>query len=357
MPAVVDCTVSRPSLQDDDAFETDRHSYMSMDSPAVQKSLLGLFNKRGYNIQASPRTNMYSPATGETNNNSFGSTASWSSNSNSVLSFREPVHGQAPIHIAIRRGDIRVLEALVRSDETLELEDDHGNTPLHFAVGTSRRISSSVAYHMVSLLVAAGANVHARNNKGFTPIVVHLMTLRKDDPTILKMLLHEGADVESEIEGESLLHVAVAQQMPTVASVLVAYGANINTTNNVGLPLSKVASSSALTSILAHLTHAQPYVPIQRQHQCMDCGRHLTQRAKCWRWLRFLFKNEAQNCYHCGWLFCSKCTGPAPVRDALPASFARHDDNESGDYRNKNVVCCRICANLLKERLGKRHQL
>ncbi|OQR81333.1 myosin-like protein [Achlya hypogyna] len=339
----------------EDADFEPRHSGMSMDSPAVQKSLLGLFNKRGYNLQASPRTPhaLYSPA--KDPNASFGSTASWSSNSNSVLSFREPVHGQAPIHIAIRRGDLKVLEALVRSDETLELEDDHGNTPLHFAVGTSRRISSSVAYHMVSLLLAAGANVHAINGKGFTPIVVHLMTLRKDDPTILKMLLHEGAEVESEIQGESLLHVAVAQQMPIVAATLVSYGANINTTNTVGLPLSKVASAAALTSILAHLTHAQPYVPIQRQHQCMDCGRRLTQRGKAWRWLRFLFKSEARNCYHCGWLFCSSCTALAPVRDALPASFDRRED--VGDYRNKNVLCCRVCANLLKERLGKRRQL
>ncbi|OQR92376.1 myosin [Thraustotheca clavata] len=334
-------------MSEDDGLENERHSYMSMDSPAVQKSLLGLFNKRGYNIQASPR--MMSPAR---ENSSFGSTASLSSNSNSVLSFREPIHGQAPIHIAIRRGDIKVLEALVRSEETLELDDDHGNTPLHFAVGTSRRISSSVAYHMVSLLLEAGANVHARNNKGHTPIIVHMMTMRKDDPTIVKMLLHEGADVESEIEGESLLQVAVAQHMPTVASVLVSYGANINSVNRVGLPLAKVASASALTSILSHLTHAQPYISIAQQHQCMDCGRRLTKRPKMWKWLRFFFKNEADNCYHCGWLFCSACTSTVPVRDALPPNFDRQDDK--GDYRNKNITCCRMCANILKERLGKR---
>ncbi|KAF0720561.1 Aste57867_201 [Aphanomyces stellatus] len=348
-------SASNVVIHEDEVPEEDdepRRNSMSMEDPTVQKSLFEMFNKRGYNLISPSHSTV---------NCSFTSTASTSS----VISFREPVHGQTPIHIAIRRGDVKVVEALLRSDTDLtDMRDDHGNTPLHFAVGTSRRIPLTNAVRMVAMLLHGGANVHAVNNKGRSPIMVHLLTIQKDDASILTMLLDEGANVNTEIDRVTLLHVAASNNLPIVASTLVSHGAHLHTTNELGLYLHQYATTSMLVSILAHIKVARPYVTVDMHHQCSDC-RRVVKPARVNVFFRWLFrtKSEATNCFHCGWIYCHHCTAMGPWKDALPSTFHRdeNDDINAGFRRNKapskqmfkNIRCCRICTQILKERLAK----
>ncbi|KAG9400836.1 hypothetical protein AC1031_010275 [Aphanomyces cochlioides] len=356
VPAPMPRRLSASGAPEDDhddeirTIEMDSPSARSMGDPAVQKSLFEMFNKRGYNLQ--------SPSGSSAVNFSFTSTASTSS----VISFREPVHGQTPIHIAIRRGDVQVVEALLKNDADLtDIRDDHGNTPLHFAVGTSRRIPLAKAIRMVALLLNAGANATTVNNFGRTPIMVHLLTAQRDDPTILTMLIAVGGNVNSEVDRVPLLHIAATNNLLSLASTLVAHGADIHATNQHGLYLHQVASPSMLVSIIAHITEASPYIPTDSVHHCMDCGRVVKRKVvNPFGWL-FRTKSQATNCFHCGWIFCSVCTTLHPLKDALPPTFHRDEPFEKkrtfNDKRFKNIRCCRTCTQILRERLSKRTSL
>ncbi|RHY37301.1 hypothetical protein DYB38_009645 [Aphanomyces astaci] len=351
-----------------------RSSSLSMDDPTVQKSLFDMFNKRGYNL-ISPSNSMVNG-----NNDSFSSTAS--SSMSSVIGFREPLHGQTPIHIAIRRGDVHVVEALLKSGDAdvLQMRDDHGNTPLHFAVGTSsRRMSVSIATRMVALLLDAGASVHAVNHKGLSPIMVHLLTVRKDDPSILAMLLKHGSNANACVDRVPLLHLAVAAKLPMFTATLIRHGAHLHATNDLGQFLREVAPMNMLVTMLAHLTSAPSFLPLDAHSQCMDCRRHIKPAKRqnlpiLFRW--FFFRStstQATHCFHCGWIYCSSCTTVQPVRDGLPSSCRRSEAEEEEDRLSRplnkrlplsrrppvdmkkdvSIRVCRICANLLKERLVK----
>ncbi|KAI5701529.1 hypothetical protein M8J75_010599 [Diaphorina citri] len=66
------------------------------------------------------------------------------------------------LHRAVFSNNIRELSALIRSKDVSE-RDKHGNTPLHLAVMLGRK-------ECVQLLLAHGAPVKVKNNKGWSPL-------------------------------------------------------------------------------------------------------------------------------------------------------------------------------------------
>ena len=80
-------------------------------------------------------------------------------------------NGQAPLHLAIahyRENVARVAELLEGgADPSLRTED--GDTPLHLAAGAAPWPDSSIG-SVAGMLVAAGADVNARNGRGETPV-------------------------------------------------------------------------------------------------------------------------------------------------------------------------------------------
>lgn len=80
-------------------------------------------------------------------------------------------NGKAPLHLAIghyQENVARVVELLeAGADPSLRTED--GDTPLHLAAGAAPWPDSSIA-SVVEMLVAAGADVNARNGRGETPV-------------------------------------------------------------------------------------------------------------------------------------------------------------------------------------------
>src|ERR1700678_1214299 len=69
-----------------------------------------------------------------------------------------------PIHDAARKGDVKKVQALLQSDpKLLNDKDNLGDTPLHVAALHGQ-------LNVVQALVAAGADVNAKNNYApFTP--------------------------------------------------------------------------------------------------------------------------------------------------------------------------------------------
>jgi ankyrin repeat protein len=166
---------------------------------------------------------------------------------------------------AIRTNDLTVLRALVKASGVnlpgVNLKDQRGSTPLHYA-------ASSGSVESVRVLLAAGADVNARNDFDATPLLwsaiepekVRLLVAKAADvnakskmgrtavwiaaandgsSATVKFLLDHGA----KLDGTELLAATAANDMATVR-LLLEKGAAVNVKNPVGLtPLMNAASN------------------------------------------------------------------------------------------------------------------
>lgn len=307
------------------------------------KSFTGILNKRGYNLEDANAS--------DSNSVSILSTTSLNSNFSSIIaSLREPIHGQTSLHLACRKGDHQVVDALIRNEcitQLIDLTDNNGNTALHFAVSALRYRKSE---EIVQKLLDAGASVHARNSKSLTPIAVHILTLKVDNAVILVKLLKKGAAVETEIEGDSILHVAVRRQLKCVASTLVEYGASFISLNHLGLMAFEIASVPVRQAMLSSIVSIQPFLSINQRFKCMRCNRELLTRIRrvslaLNRLLRLPVRDHKHNCYRCGLIYCGKCVWCRRLTLGIPIFLQRAES----DAKLCKLPICSFCDATLWE--------
>ena len=113
-------------------------------------------------------------------------------------------------------------------------------TPLHAA---AQKDASATA----EVLLQQGANVNAKNNKGFTPL--HATALA-DASATAEVLLQQGANVHAkDNEGGTPLHAAAQKDASATAEVLLQQGANVHAKTNEGhTPLYFAAGFAAARS-------------------------------------------------------------------------------------------------------------
>nr|CCA25407.1 myosinlike protein putative [Albugo laibachii Nc14] len=307
------------------------------------KSFTGILNKRGYNLEDAN--------TSDSNSVSILSTTSLNSNISSIIaSLREPIHGQTSLHLACRKGDLQVVDALIRNDciaQLVHLMDNNGNTALHFAVSALRYRQSE---EIVQKLLDADASIHAQNNKSLTPIAVHILTLKSDNAVILVKLLEKGAAVETEIEGDSILHLAVRRQLKCVASTLVKYGASYISLNRFGLMAFKMASVPVRQAMISSIVSIQPFLPMSQRAKCMRCNREVMTHIRraslaITRLLRLPMRDHKHNCYRCGLIYCGKCLRIRRLTLGIPIFLQRAEM----DAQLSKLPICSFCDSILWE--------
>ncbi|KAG1692713.1 hypothetical protein DVH05_025191 [Phytophthora capsici] len=312
------------------------------------KSMLGLLNKRGYNVRDSAlETSITSSSASFTRSSSI--TSSGSTISSVLLALREPNHGQTPLHIAVRKGDTQIMDALLEHEsieELLDAPDFNGNTALHFAAGNWRQ---PMCLAITERLLQAGASVDIQNKRGLTPLAVHMLTLKIDNPTLILKLLEAGANPNTEAEGVAVLHLAARRDLPIISGVLVAFGASMLSLNTDGLMCYEVAPNRVKQFMIRSINKAPAYLPMTQRSTCMRCkSPALITPKKAFgnmmkRVLGMHMRTHQCNCYHCGMLFCSQCLKPSRAVSAIP--FVRDDDDP--DDKTKS---CRLCEAVLIER-------
>ncbi|KAJ0400293.1 hypothetical protein P43SY_006133 [Pythium insidiosum] len=334
-----------------------------------QKNFVGMLNKRGYNVRdfaSRDSTGSIASLSGwglgslnnlndssETSTSSITSTTS--SMSSVILGLREPNHGQGPLHIAVRKGDLQVLDALLDTEcaeDIVNLQDNNGNTALHFAAGSWRRPQCAA---IVSRLLATGADVRIKNKRGLTPIAVYMLTIKIDNAPIVARLLEHGSDPDTELDGEAMLFTALRRNLAAIVSALVAFGASLSSLNQDGLMCYEVATPRLRRIMIRSIRKAPPFLPPTQRSKCMRCsGALLSPKRVVSNFLKRILgmriTNHQSNCYHCGLLFCSQCLKPTQVADALPPGFARSRIDDLA-----NVKTCPLCEAALKERQQKMH--
>src|SRR4051812_31388978 len=132
------------------------------------------------------------------------------------------------LHFAAQSGDVEAIVRLVAAGADVNARDEHGNTPLKYA-------SCEPVPAAVHKLIELGADVNLGDHRGFTPL--HGAAAHGFYAEAIEMaeaLLASGADVnaQSREHGFVPLHEATGAEM---IRLLVLRGADPNIPNNAGL--------------------------------------------------------------------------------------------------------------------------
>ena len=116
------------------------------------------------------------------------------------------------------------------------------HTSLHVAAGKGQPAA-------IEALAAAGADLHAKDDYGYTPLHV---AAGKGQPAAIEALATAGADVNEKTSGGAPLHVAAGKGQPAAIKALVAAGADVNEKGGYGLtPLHFAAGKGQPAAIKA----------------------------------------------------------------------------------------------------------
>jgi hypothetical protein len=141
----------------------------------------------------------------------------------------EKLNPQVPLHLAARAGDIERVKLLISKGADVNAKDGRGFTPLHQACFT--RLGRAVA----ELLIAQGANMNAKItdvNDGRTPL--HVAAWSGNVP-VAELLIAKGVDIDAkENNGGTPLHRACLHSHKVVVELLLAKGADLNVKDNKG---------------------------------------------------------------------------------------------------------------------------
>ncbi len=90
------------------------------------------------------------------------------------------------LHLAVREGDIAMLNSLLKNVEKIDKNDENGQTALHVAAEAGQTAA-------VKLLIEKGANINAKDKYNQTPL--HLATTVGHTGTV-KLLLDNDAKTD-----------------------------------------------------------------------------------------------------------------------------------------------------------------
>ncbi len=184
--------------------------------------------------------------------------------------------GLAPLHIAARKGNLRVVQALLSGSQTnVNIQsktgetplcytdspviascllarranpnkgDKAGNTPLHRAILTEN-------WELADILLQKGADINIENDDGFTPINV------AQSVEAVQYLLDHGADpTRSDEGGNTILHKAAMNgDCAMIKALLSSRKIDVNVVNENGnTPLNFTCSAEAAKLLLSHLAN------------------------------------------------------------------------------------------------------
>jgi len=140
------------------------------------------------------------------------------------------IYNVSPLHWAARGGSVEVASLLISHGESVSATDSRGETPLFWAVGNGK-------VKAAELLIKNGADVNATNNFGGTPLLTSAR--ETESPEQMKLLIAAGANVNArDSEGENGLHKLAWFGYPKTnvetARILLEAGADLRVKNSDG---------------------------------------------------------------------------------------------------------------------------
>ena len=126
-------------------------------------------------------------------------------------------YGNTPLHKAVVIENLEAISDLLAAGADLEARNQNGLTPLHYAaIGGD--------FEVISTLLAAGADLEARDQDGLTPL--HYAA-SGGSPEVITTLLAAGADLRAQAQVDvTPLHIAASGGSPEAITTLLAAGAD-----------------------------------------------------------------------------------------------------------------------------------
>ncbi|KAG2779196.1 hypothetical protein PC116_g2652 [Phytophthora cactorum] len=255
---------------------------------------------------------------------------------NTDFTERDPVHGQSAMHIAVRFGQLHAVQLLCGKKTRgllIDAVDNRQNTPLHLAAAKSRRITKYLLEH--------GADGSRVNNRNQTPLAVHIVTTKRDDPLITEMLLQHKTDPNSALGNSTLLHKAVDLKLFEIASRLVRHGGRLDSKDAQGCMVFEKVDRKVLRQLCGKIAYPPVWVPNMERKGCMICLRNFS---------RLGVGVRRHHCRHCGRLICGRCSHVSVESEAFPSSFIGHIDRNASDERSNLKRVCKTCSSVFDER-------
>ncbi len=141
---------------------------------------------------------------------------------------------------------LEIVAALIDAGADVNVKDNEGNTPLHFAMKRMvgrEKLPVQTYEAIIRLLLEKKADIRAINLSGATPL--HTAAAFRADPAGVELLVQAGADVNAKAlasyGGWTPLHGAAARNSAGIVAVLLKYGADRTATDAKGLTALQVA--------------------------------------------------------------------------------------------------------------------
>lgn len=152
---------------------------------------------------------------------------------------------------ASRDVNIKLMKELIRHGANVNAREDKGWTPLMCA---SCHINGNI--EIVKILIEAGANVNARDGEGWTPLMIasHFGQIE-----IIRVLLESGADINSIRDNKTILSTASFEGHIDVVKVLLESGADVNSCCGCALVWAVIKNHKKIVLLLLE-NGANPYI-------------------------------------------------------------------------------------------------
>ena len=203
------------------------------------------------------------------------------------------VDGNRPLHMACKRGHARTVELMMSHGADTSAENKYRQTPLHIAADgwndcpeiceillkhhseiNARDVDGNRPLHIackrghaktVELMVFKGADTHAVNKHGQTPL--HTAANREIDcPKLCEILLKHDAKIDAvDVDGSQPLHLACKHGHTKTVNLLLSHRADVRAISDHG--------HSPLLLISKHITGSQRGVDSEGNHAL-----HITSR-------------------------------------------------------------------------------
>ncbi len=136
--------------------------------------------------------------------------------------------GSTLLHLVAEKFDYSFAEFLLKNGADPNQKNRLGQTPLHIAASEGER-------SFVELLLANKADINARDDQGNTPISAAIQISFPGEGYVEVFLKHPDLNPSAvNADGQSLVHLALAQNFPDFARELIRLGADVNTADAKG---------------------------------------------------------------------------------------------------------------------------
>lgn len=126
------------------------------------------------------------------------------------LNVQENVNGMAPIHIAVIKGSIKIIDKLIKLGCDINIQDFYGNTPIHYAI-LEKRIN------IISLFENLNVDYNLENINGNLPL--HTILEKKVKIPIENILSKSNINIQNN-KGNTCMHLLVQQNWQTYSKIL-----------------------------------------------------------------------------------------------------------------------------------------